>query len=674
MQSSPSCTLPEDLIGDDFIKDILSSAVDLRFYSQVIENKLREAVNASVADYISESSNIAALHSDINECDSILEKLEEMLVTFQADLGNICQEILSLQEQSLSLNIRLKNKQALRSELVQYIDEIVVPEPVMLHILDTPASEKDFIDNLMILDQKIDFVGNESTRESLPCQDVKEILEKLKVKAISKIREYILKRIQFCRRAMSNYQMEQNALLKNKFFYTFLCTHAREIAREVKQEYVDTMSKVYFSYFKEYISRLSKLKFDELPDKDDLMAADDSHKSKVSFFTGKQTLKNRSTIFTLGNRGNIVTTELESPLIIPHTATKMETKFPMEALFRSHQYAVVDNGCREYLFCVDYFMLKNEAAFMLFERILGKTLKFILHLCEEEFRSSYDCIGLFLCLHIVYRYRLLSHKRAVPALDNYWESMVEILWPRFETIFQMQIQSVKNCDPEKLGNCDSRPHYITRRYAEFSAAIMAINDTFPDERVSILLGCLQTEVENFILKMAGRFNNPKEYLVFLINNYDMILNVLLERVKEESKESQNIKQHLSKRIEDYVAELLDPHFGGMLRFVKDCESYLERDDTELLKREEPKIANIVKTFNNGWRKAIDEINREVMQNFTNFKCGNNIQQAALTELIQYYHRFHKIVFLNIFKNNPSRSSLINVHQLMVEIKKYKTNF
>ena len=248
------------------------------------------------------------------------------------------------------------------------------------------------------------------------------------------------------------------------------------------------------------------------------------------------------------------------------------------------------------------------------------------------------------------------------------------LWPRFEMLFQMHINSIKNCDLFKLGHCDTRPHFITRRYAEFSAAVMSINDTFPDERVSILLGYLQNEVENFILRMASRFNTPQEQLVFIINNYDIILGVLLERTKEESKESEKIKQQLHKRIQDYVKELLYPHFGVMITFVKDCEAYFEKEDKASLNKEEQKVTNIVKTFNSGWRKGIEGMNREVMNSFTNFKCGNNVQQAALTQIIQYYHRFHKIVSQNPFKNNPIRSYLINIHQLMVEIKKYKSNF
>jgi len=37
-------------------------------------------------------------------------------------------------------------------------------------------------------------------------------------------------------------------------------------------------------------------------------------------------LKNRSTIFTLGSRGNVLTSELEEPVIVPHAAQKSEKK------------------------------------------------------------------------------------------------------------------------------------------------------------------------------------------------------------------------------------------------------------------------------------------------------------------------------------------------------------
>ena len=37
----------------------------------------------------------------------------------------------------------------------------------------------------------------------------------------------------------------------------------------------------------------------------------------------------------------------------------------------------------------------------------------------------------------------------------------------------------------------------------------------------------QVEVENFVLRVAAEFSSRKEQLVFLINNYDMMLGVLM---------------------------------------------------------------------------------------------------------------------------------------------------
>lgn len=58
---------------------------------------------------------------------------------------------------------------------------------------------------------------------------------------------------------MANYELPQNALLGNRFYYEFLLTNDRQIADEIRREYLDTLSKVYFSYFKAYSSKLMKL-------------------------------------------------------------------------------------------------------------------------------------------------------------------------------------------------------------------------------------------------------------------------------------------------------------------------------------------------------------------------------------------------------------------------------
>lgn len=57
--------------------------------------------------------------------------MEGMLSGFQSDLSSISSEIQTLQQQSVSMNVRLKNRQAVRSHLSQLVDELVVPEAMI---------------------------------------------------------------------------------------------------------------------------------------------------------------------------------------------------------------------------------------------------------------------------------------------------------------------------------------------------------------------------------------------------------------------------------------------------------------------------------------------------------------------------------------------------------------
>ena len=50
------------------------------------------------------------------------------------------------------------------------------------HILDGPVTEREFIEQLHELNHKINFVKEQSFKDAKSCHDVKDILEKLKIK------------------------------------------------------------------------------------------------------------------------------------------------------------------------------------------------------------------------------------------------------------------------------------------------------------------------------------------------------------------------------------------------------------------------------------------------------------------------------------------------------------
>lgn len=306
-------------LEDELVQDILKTGTDLRQYSREIEKELKEVENKSIQDYIKEGQNIASLHKQISSCDQILERMEDMLLGFQKDLGSISTEILSLQRKSISMSQELSNRQSIRGQLSQFIDDMAVSETLINGILECPVTDKEFLGHLQILNHKINFVKEQSFKEYKSCSDVGDILEKLKIKAMSKIRVYLLEQVLKFRKPMTNYQVPQNAMLKYKFFFEFILSNERNVAQEICNEYMDTMSKIYFSYFKSYSGRIMKLQFEENTTKDDLMGIEDTATRSIFH---KSTLKHKGTVFTIGNRGDILAQQLEAPIIVPHAQSK----------------------------------------------------------------------------------------------------------------------------------------------------------------------------------------------------------------------------------------------------------------------------------------------------------------------------------------------------------------
>jgi hypothetical protein len=465
------------------------------------------------------------------------------------------------------MSAQLTNRCIVKNQLFQFIDDLAIPEELIHCIMESPVTDKDFLKHLNELNHKLSMVKELNFQESKAAEDVSDILEKLKIKAMTKLRTYLLEQIYKFRRPMTNYQVPQNAMLKYKFFFEFILSNERQVAQEICSEYVDTMSKIYYSYFKSYSSRLASLRYEESVTKDDLMGIDQDAASK-SLFAKATSLKNKSTIFTIGTRNEILTSQLEAPIIVP--TQQQKTRYPFEALFRSEQYALVDNACREYLFITEFYLVRGNQAQDLFNQIMGKTMSLMVKNLETFVFDCYDTIALFLCIQLILRYQIMCHKRCVNALDKYWDTLQAALWPRFEHVFRLNIQSIHDCDPTKF-NKETGPHYITRRYAEFSAIVVGITENFPNETVSRLLLELQNEVECFMLRMAAIFPQRKEQLIYLINNYDLILGILMERTRDNTKEAESFREQLSARSNDYVEEILSPHIGGIIHFVKECE-------------------------------------------------------------------------------------------------------
>ena len=81
--------------------------------------------------------------------------------------------------------------------------------------------------------------------------------------------------------------------------------------------------------------------------------------------------------------------------------------------------------------------------------------------------NCYDAIGVFLCIHILYKFKTLSVKRGSNVLNSYYDTLLNILWPRFEYIMNAHINSIVEIDTTKLQSIDCRPHYVNNAVVFF---------------------------------------------------------------------------------------------------------------------------------------------------------------------------------------------------------------
>ncbi|KAL3830370.1 hypothetical protein ACJIZ3_019172 [Penstemon smallii] len=654
----------QDCKSDDVVAMILSKGTKLRDYTKDVENNLSQIELDSIEDYIKESDNLVSLHDQIHDCDTILSQMEMLLTGFQAEIGSISSDIKILQEKSMDMGLKLKNRKAAESKLAKFVEDIIVP-PRMIDIIVDGEVNEEYLRTLEVLSKKLKFVEIDTmVKTSKALSDVQPELEKLRQKAVSKVYDFILQKLNALRKPKTNVQiLQQSVLLKYKYVVVFLKEHGKDIYLEIRAAYIDTMNKVLSTKIRAYIQALEKLQLD-IATSSDLIGVDT--RSTSLFLRGREPLKNRSAVFALGERINILK-EIDESALIPHIAEASSKKYPYEVLFRSLHKLLMDTAASEYLFCDEFFGEES----MFYEIFAGPFAVIDEHL-NTILPNCFDAIGLMLMIRIIYQHQLIMSRRRIPCLDSYLDKVNISLWPRFKMVFDLHLNSLRNANIRTLWEDDVHPHYVMRRYAEFTASLIQLNVDYGDGQLELNLDRLRMAVDDFLVKLAKLFQKPKLQTVFLINNYDMTIAVLKEAGPEGGKIQMHFEELLKNNTAIFVEELLVEHFNNLIKFVKtraseDLSSGSERTITV------SEVEPIVKDFASRWKAAIELMHNDVITSFSNFLCGMEILRAALTQLLLYYTRLSDCM-KKISGGSALNKDLVSISSIMYEIRKYSRTF
>jgi len=190
---------------------------------------------------------------------------------------------------------------------------------------------------------------------------------------------------------------------------------------------------------------------------------------------------------------------------------------------------------------------------------------------------------------------------------------------------------------------------------------------------------LQDEIVLLLQRLSDSHATNKKKIIFLINNLDQIMSIFQER-RVSGKELNRFVELLMQQREIFVEEELLQSFSKMIAFVQQTEHHMNRPHfgggraaAEGHKHEvnAQVVESLVREFASTWKQGIEQINRNVLSFFANFRNGMEILKQVLTQLLLYYTRFQDII-RKVWRSKPPGfcKDLVSTSTILAEIKKY----
>ncbi|WXC56311.1 hypothetical protein SNK03_002241 [Fusarium graminearum] len=480
-------------------------------------------------------ANLEDLHRSIEACDDVLESVELNLANFRNDLAMVSADIESLQTRSAALNKRLENRKQVEKALGPLVEELSLPPEVISKISEGHIDES-WAKMLAELDRRSNMFKKKSETEmSNAAKDLEPILEKLTLKAIERIRDFIVAQIKALRSPHINAQIiQQQNFLRFKELFIFLHKHHATLANEIALAYMNTMRWYYLNQFSRYERALARIKLHIL-DKNDALGHEDTTR-KATVLSSNRAPGPPHDAFNLGRRIDLLKTNNQAALS-SYLAEEDQTTHYLEVPFRNFNLALIDNATAEYTFMATFFSpaLSFKQISKNFNYIFEPTFELGRTLSKTLVGDTYDALGLLLCIRLNQHFAFELQRRKVPAVDGYINATTMLLWPRLQVIMDRHCESVRqliNAIPSKPSRAEAAklsaaPHVVTQRFGQLLHGFLALStDAGDDEPVVSSVRRLRSDVETFLTRHAELFGDKRKSGRFLYNNYSLILTII----------------------------------------------------------------------------------------------------------------------------------------------------
>lgn len=712
---------------------LADGSLDLSSYSSTINSELATLERECIALHRRAAPDILVLREELDVCDSILAGLHEMLLGFQADLSGLSGDIRQLQEQSSSLAVQVDNRRNAEECLRLFLERIVIP-PNLAHVICRGEVDELFLECVKDLEEKFAYVQmTEHNLDDPDCSDpgllsssgippastvsgneMIEHLSKLRLQAVTRTRAYFLKVMKQLRRPKTHVRMIQShALLKYEYLVDFLLVASPTIHSELREVYLESMSKTLYTLFRTYHKQLILLDM-RLATRVDLIAVEES--ALRDNFSTKVNMRKKGDAFVLGDRSKVLDGAISadttgdfssaSTPINAHMALMNGDKYSYEMIFRSIMSHLIDAATNEYVFARQFFKEHGQDDY--WQSIFGKTLSLVLEQLENYLFNCHDAIAILLMIKLTHYYKRVVKIRCIDkVMESFLDRVSNLFWPRLKMVMDAHLRSIRGATAKKVGAGDIHAHLISRRYAEFTCSILLIlnrgrkptseqhgngvetavsgNKDKSSHRGSagdMLVNDLDVMMEEMILllkRLSDAHPTNKKRIIFMINNLDSIITIFKER-RVSGRELNRFSELLAQQRELFVEEELLQTFSKMIAFVQQTEAHMSgiagpkggRGVAAPADVVNPEVVeSLVHEFASNWKSGIEQINRNVLSYFSNFRNGMEILKQVLTQLLLYYTRFQDVI-KKIWRGKPPSfcKDLVSTSVILAEIKKH----
>ncbi|KAI0387475.1 Vps52-domain-containing protein [Hypomontagnella monticulosa] len=502
-------------------------------------------------EYERDKAKFEDLHRSIRACDEVLSSVEINLTSFRNDLATVSADIETLQARSTALSVRLENRKAVEKGLGPVVEEISVSPTIVSKIADGHIDES-WVKIVAEIDRRATAYkkSSASAHGSKGLEDLGPLLEKLVLKAIERIRDFLVAQIKALRSPHINAQIiQQQNFLKFRDLYSFLHKHHDTLADEICLAYMNTMRWYYANQFTRYENALRKIKLHSL-DKTDVLGNEDTSR-KGTVLSSSKIAGPPHDAFNLGRRIDLLRTTNQSALS-SYLAEEDQSTHYLEVPFRNFNLALIDNATAEYTFLASFFSpaLSYSTISRHFTYIFEPTFQQGHTMTKTLISDTYDAIGILLAVRLNQHFQFELQRRKVPSADGYLNGTAMLLWPRLQFVMNAHCESVRALttalptrpptSKTEQGKLSAAPHVCTQRFGQLLQGILALStEAGDDEPVITSLRRLRSEMEAFLTRYSVAFGNDKRKRErFLYNNYSLILTIISDTTGKLAEEEQ----------------------------------------------------------------------------------------------------------------------------------------